>query len=70
MFGIEEFMTQNTSEDAPISGVHHIGLTVADRDAALTFWEGFLGKPARWSTLLDRPYLARAERLLKQAGKA
>jgi catechol 2,3-dioxygenase-like lactoylglutathione lyase family enzyme len=42
---------------APISGVHHIGLTVADRDAALRFWEGFLDRPARWTTVLDRPYL-------------
>jgi len=47
---------EETSQ-APISGVHHIGLSVADRDAALAFWEGFLGTKARWSTMLDRPYL-------------
>ncbi|MDQ6433250.1 VOC family protein [Mesorhizobium sp. LHD-90] len=40
-------------------GVHHVGLTVANRDAALKFWEGFLGKPARWATTLDRPYLGK-----------
>lgn len=49
-------MGEETSQ-APISGVHHIGLSVADRDAALAFWEGFLGTKARWSTMLDRPYL-------------
>lgn len=50
-------MGEDSSTDMPISGVHHIGLTVADREAALKFWEGFLGRPARWSTVLDRPYL-------------
>ena len=40
-------------------GVHHVGLTVADRDSALKFWETFLGKPARWATVLDRPYLGK-----------
>ncbi len=44
---------------AAVSGVHHIGLTVANRESALKFWEGFLGKPARWSTVLDRPYLGK-----------
>ncbi|MFI0842852.1 VOC family protein [Mesorhizobium sp. IMUNJ 23232] len=42
-----------------MSGVHHVGLTVADRASALKFWETFLGKPARWATVLDRPYLGR-----------
>ena len=49
-------MGEETSQ-APIAGVHHIGLSVADRDAALAFWEGFLGTKARWSTMLNRPYL-------------
>jgi len=39
------------------TGVHHIGMSVADLDAALAFWESFLGIPARWRTVLDRPYL-------------
>jgi len=43
---------------APMETVHHIGMTVASLDTALAFWEGFLGKPARWKTVLDRPYLA------------
>ena len=34
-------------------------MTVADLEAALKFWEAFLGKPARWTTVLDRPYLGR-----------
>jgi catechol 2,3-dioxygenase-like lactoylglutathione lyase family enzyme len=42
-----------------LSGVHHIGMSVADLDAALRFWEAFLGKPPRWKTVLDRPYLAK-----------
>jgi catechol 2,3-dioxygenase-like lactoylglutathione lyase family enzyme len=37
--------------------VHHIGMSVADLDTALAFWEAFLGVPARWRTTLDRPYL-------------
>ena len=34
-------------------------MTVASLEAALAFWEAFLGKPARWTTVLDRPYLSR-----------
>ena len=40
-------------------GVHHIGITVANLETALAFWEKFLGRPARWTTILDRPYLSR-----------
>jgi catechol 2,3-dioxygenase-like lactoylglutathione lyase family enzyme len=39
--------------------VHHVGLTVSDLDAALRFWEGFLGVERRWETVLERPYIAR-----------
>ena len=38
--------------------IHHIGMSVADLDMALAFWERFLGRPARWKTVLDRPYLS------------
>jgi catechol 2,3-dioxygenase-like lactoylglutathione lyase family enzyme len=41
------------------AGVHHVGMSVASLDAALAFWEPFLGVTARWRTLLDRPYLGR-----------
>jgi catechol 2,3-dioxygenase-like lactoylglutathione lyase family enzyme len=41
------------------TGVHHVGMSVADLDAALSFWESFLGVAARWRTVLDRPYLGR-----------
>ncbi len=41
-----------------IESVHHIGMTVTSIEAALQFWESFLRKPARWVTVLDRPYLA------------
>jgi catechol 2,3-dioxygenase-like lactoylglutathione lyase family enzyme len=49
---------------APISpssaiGTHHVGITVASLEIAIAFWERFLGKPPRWSTVLDRPYLGR-----------
>jgi catechol 2,3-dioxygenase-like lactoylglutathione lyase family enzyme len=37
-------------------GVHHVGLTVSDLDAALSFWEGFLGRPAKARLLLERKY--------------
>jgi len=39
--------------------LHHVGMSVADLDTALAFWEAFLGVPARWRTVLDRPYLGR-----------
>ncbi len=37
--------------------LHHVGMSVASLDAALAFWERFLGYPARFRGLLDRPYL-------------
>jgi catechol 2,3-dioxygenase-like lactoylglutathione lyase family enzyme len=43
----------------PAVGVHHIGMSVRSLDVALAFWESFLGRPARWRTTLDRPYLGR-----------
>jgi glyoxylase I family protein len=42
-----------------VVGTHHVGVTVASLEKALAFWESFLGKPARWSTVLDSPYLGR-----------
>jgi catechol 2,3-dioxygenase-like lactoylglutathione lyase family enzyme len=53
-----------------IQGVHHIGMSVASLETALNFWEGFLGKPARWTTVLDRPYLSRVVGYPKIAIKA
>jgi catechol 2,3-dioxygenase-like lactoylglutathione lyase family enzyme len=44
---------------ATASAVHHIGMSVASLDDALTFWESFLGVAARWRTTLDRPYLGK-----------
>jgi catechol 2,3-dioxygenase-like lactoylglutathione lyase family enzyme len=44
---------------APATGVHHVGMSVADLDAALAFWRAFLGVEPRWRTVLDRPYLGR-----------
>jgi glyoxylase I family protein len=34
-------------------------MSVADLDAALAFWQRFLGVEARWRQMLERPYLAR-----------
>ena len=45
--------------NATLSNVHHIGMSVGSLDAALGFWEPFLGLAARWRTRLDRPYLSR-----------
>jgi glyoxylase I family protein len=42
-----------------VSGTHHVGITVASLEKALAFWGKFLGRPARWTTVLDRPYLGR-----------
>ena len=42
---------------ATATTVHHVGMTVANLDDALAFWEKFLGIKARWRTVLDRPYL-------------
>lgn len=39
--------------------VHHVGMSVADLDAALAFWQRFLGVEPRWRQMLERPYLAR-----------
>ncbi|MDB5525737.1 MAG: Glyoxalase/bleomycin resistance protein/dioxygenase [Rhizobium sp.] len=44
---------------ATATAIHHVGMSVADIDNALAFWEGFLGVPARWRTVLDRPYLGK-----------
>ena len=44
---------------ASATGLHHVGMSVADLDTALAFWEAFLGVRARWRTLLDRPYLGK-----------
>jgi hypothetical protein len=44
---------------ATASAVHHVGMSVANIDDALAFWERFLGVPARWRTTLDQPYLGK-----------
>jgi catechol 2,3-dioxygenase-like lactoylglutathione lyase family enzyme len=47
------------TSSAPATGVHHVGMSVADLDEALAFWQSFLGAEPRWRTVLDRPYLGR-----------
>jgi catechol 2,3-dioxygenase-like lactoylglutathione lyase family enzyme len=46
-----------TSGLATTTGVHHIGMTVADLDEALAFWEPFLDQKAHGKGVIDRPYL-------------
>ncbi len=46
-------------QSATATGIHHVGISVANLNCALAFWEAFLGVPARWRSLLDRPYLGR-----------
>lgn len=48
-----------TTTPSSMQHLHHVGITVASLDDALDFWERFLGKPPRWKTVLDRPYLGR-----------
>lgn len=54
-------MIEASVRNSPSSatGLHHVGVTVANLETALAFWERFLGRPARWSTVLDHPYLGR-----------
>jgi catechol 2,3-dioxygenase-like lactoylglutathione lyase family enzyme len=52
----EALISNSTSS---VTGAHHIGITVASLEKALAFWESFLEKPARWTTVLNRPYLGR-----------
>lgn len=42
------------SSASSVTGTHHIGVTVANVEGAR-----ILGKPGRWSTVLDRLYLGR-----------
>jgi catechol 2,3-dioxygenase-like lactoylglutathione lyase family enzyme len=44
---------------ATASAVHHVGMSIASLDDALAFWERFLGAPALWRELLNRPYLSK-----------
>ena len=48
-----------TPESAAVSGVHHVGVTVASRERTLESWESVLGKPARWTKVVDGSYLSR-----------
>jgi catechol 2,3-dioxygenase-like lactoylglutathione lyase family enzyme len=50
--------TNDLTTPAGVS-THHVGMSVGDLDTALAFWEALLGAPARWRTVLDRPYLGR-----------
>lgn len=52
--------SETSAESAPLfRAVHHIGMTVANLDRSIAFWEGLLGTRALWRQVLDAPYLAR-----------
>ncbi len=42
-----------------MQGLHHVGLTVADLDRSLAFWQALLCVEARFRGTLDQPYLGR-----------
>lgn len=44
---------------AGLQAVHHVGVTVADLDAAIAFWEALLGTGHRDRRLLDGPGVGR-----------
>ena len=41
-----------------VEGVDHVGITVADLDRSIAFWERMLGEPGRDRRLLEGPRLA------------
>ena len=41
-----------------VEGIDHVGVTVADLDRSIAFWERMLGEPGRDRRLLDGPRLA------------
>ncbi|MDQ4070221.1 MAG: VOC family protein [Actinomycetota bacterium] len=41
----------------PFGTVHHVGVTVADMDRAVVFWERLLGRPSRDRRVLQGPQL-------------
>ncbi len=45
-------------EGSPFAAVHHVGVTVADMDRAVAFWERLLGATSRNRTVLQGPQLA------------
>ncbi|ADB49457.1 VOC family protein [Conexibacter woesei] len=48
-----------TTFAGPATNIHHVGMSVADLDGALTFWRAFLGTEPRWRTVLKGSYLGR-----------
>lgn len=42
-----------------LEAVHHVGITVADLDRAVAFWQGLLGVAPRDRRVLDGPLLGR-----------
>lgn len=50
-------MTSDGSSPIGVDGVHHVGASVVDLDAAIAFWRAFLGVEPRFVGRLDRPYL-------------
>jgi catechol 2,3-dioxygenase-like lactoylglutathione lyase family enzyme len=50
-------MGMGATDGSPFAAVHHVGVTVADMDRAVTFWERLLGAPSRNRAVLQGPQL-------------
>lgn len=50
-------MTPDATSPFGVDGLHHVGASVSDLEAAIAFWRGFLGVEPRFVGRLDRPYL-------------
>ncbi len=49
--------TTTAGDGSPFTAVHHVGVTVADMDRAVDFWERLLGVPSRDRAVLRGPQL-------------
>ena len=58
MCGAPGPVTASPVESSVFGAVHHIGVTVADLDRSVAFWERLLGATARDRRTLDGPQLA------------
>jgi catechol 2,3-dioxygenase-like lactoylglutathione lyase family enzyme len=47
----------DTGPSSPLGAVHHLGISVADMDRSLRFWERFLGVEARSRRVVDAAFL-------------
>lgn len=53
-------MSTDQSNAFNLLGVHHVGASVSDIEAAVAFWRDFLGVEPRFRGRLERPYLGQS----------